>query len=70
MLSTSPPTEADHIALNNMFKAIAEYGRKMRLRRQAECEMDAQEKLVEPEPDIKRHPPRIKQKYKRKVGAK
>ena len=29
--------EADRIALNNMFRAIAEYGRKVRLRRQAEC---------------------------------
>ena len=29
--------EADRIALNNMFRALAEYGRKVRLRRQAEC---------------------------------
>ena len=29
--------EADRIALNNMFRAIAEYGHKVRLRRQAEC---------------------------------
>lgn len=28
--------EADRVALNNMFRAIAEYGRKVRLRRQAE----------------------------------
>ena len=29
--------EADRIALNNMFRALAEYGRKVRLRRQAAC---------------------------------
>jgi len=31
------PMEADRIALTNMFKAIAEYGRRVRLRRQAEA---------------------------------
>lgn len=28
--------QADRVALNNMFRAIAEYGHKVRLRRQAE----------------------------------
>ncbi|MFZ5902729.1 MAG: hypothetical protein ACOYZ8_04175 [Chloroflexota bacterium] len=32
------PTEADRIALTNMFKAIAEYGRRVRLRRLAEAD--------------------------------
>lgn len=31
------PTEADRIALTNMFKAIAEYGRRVRLRRLAQA---------------------------------
>ena len=32
------PTEVDRIALTNMFKAIAEYGRRVRLRRLAEAD--------------------------------
>lgn len=35
-LNPPNPTDADRIALNNMFKAIAEYGRRVRLRRQSE----------------------------------
>jgi len=70
MLPNSPPNEADRVALNKMFKAIAEYGRRVRLRKQAECEILEQEKPMEPEPDIKRHPARRKQKRKRKDGAK
>ncbi len=31
--TTADPLEADRIALRRMFKAIAEYGRQMRLRR-------------------------------------
>lgn len=31
-------TDVDRIALNNMFKAIAEYGRRVRLRRLAVCD--------------------------------
>jgi hypothetical protein len=31
----NPPTDADRIALTSMFKAIAEYGRRVRLRRLA-----------------------------------
>jgi hypothetical protein len=53
-----------------MFKAIAEYGRRVRLRKQAECEIPEQEKPMESEPDIKRRPARRKQKRKRKDGAK
>ena len=70
MLPNSPPTEADRIALNKMFKAIAEYGRRVRLRKQTECEIHEQEKPMEPEPNIKRRPVRRKQKHKRENGAK
>jgi hypothetical protein len=51
MSQTPPPTEADRIALTNMFKAIAEYGRKVRQRRQAECEKAGQVKPVRPKRD-------------------
>jgi hypothetical protein len=68
MLPTPSPTEADRVALNKMFKAIAEYGRRVRLRKQAEFEIPEQEKPMEP--DIKRRPARRKQKRKRKDGAK
>lgn len=67
--ATTDPTEADRIALTNMFKAIAEFGRKVRLRRQAEFGEVGQENLAEPESDRKRHPPRRKQKRKRKDSA-
>ena len=70
MLPTPSPTDADRVALNKMFKAIAEYGRRVRLRKQAECEIPEQEKPMESEPDIKRRPARRKQKRKRKDGAK
>jgi hypothetical protein len=65
----SPPTEADRIALTNMFKAIAGYGRKVRLRRLAECERVDLEEPVMPELNIKRHLPHRKQKHIRKDGA-
>jgi hypothetical protein len=51
MSQTPPPTEADRIALTNMFKAIAEYGRKVRQRRQAECEKAGEVKPVQPKRD-------------------
>lgn len=35
MDTTTDPMEANRIALRKMFKAIAEYGREVRLRRQA-----------------------------------
>jgi hypothetical protein len=66
---TSTPTEADRIALTNMFKAIAEYGRKVRLRKLAECEKAGLEKPVKPELNIKRHLPHREQKHKWKDGA-
>lgn len=36
MMPDPVPSEADRIALRKMFKAIAEFGRSVRLRRQAE----------------------------------
>jgi hypothetical protein len=52
---SSLATEADRIALNNMWRAIAEYGRKIRLRRLAEspaptCE-EASDDQPAPEPE-------------------
>lgn len=38
MLSSPIPPEEERIALIKTFKAIAEYGRKVRLRRQAEAQ--------------------------------
>lgn len=68
MLSTSPPTDADRIALTRMFKAIAEYGRKMRLRNLTNRERPGQEIHLEPEPDGKGHPQFHKRKHARKNG--
>lgn len=51
---TSSSLDADRVALNNMFRAIAAYGRKVRLRRQAECSVsrpaDAQKEQHVEEP--------------------
>jgi hypothetical protein len=51
MLQSSPSTEADRIALTNMFRAIAEYGRRIRQRREAEGQKDAQIESTEPKHD-------------------
>jgi hypothetical protein len=69
MVPDPPPPEADRIALNEMFKAIAKYGRSVRLRKQAAGEILEAEQPTEPEPYIKRPPARRKQKRKRKDGA-
>ena len=45
MENNPPPLDADRIALRLMFRAIAEYGRKVRLRRQA-----ADEKMDQADP--------------------
>ena len=42
MENNPPPLDADRIALRLMFRAIAEYGRKVRLRRQAADEKTEQ----------------------------
>ncbi len=44
------PSTADRIALTNMFKDIAEYGRKVRQRRQDLGTNDEQHKQVESHP--------------------
>jgi len=69
MVPDLPPTEADRIALNKMFKAIAEYGRSVRLRKQAQSETAEQNLPMQPQADLKRPPTRRKQKRKRKDGA-
>lgn len=45
VLDAPIPIEADRIALTNMFKAIAEYGRRVRLRQQAEADLLAPDTL-------------------------
>lgn len=59
MENNPPPLDADRIALRLMFRAIAEYGRKVRLRRQA-----ADEKMepAGPKPDQQVRQPRRKKK--------
>jgi len=63
MLETTPPPEADRVALTNMFKAIAEYGRKVRLRQQVECGKAGLGKTTEPKQDSPTRLPRCKQKH-------
>ena len=46
-----PPTESDRILLSNMFKAIAEYGRRIRLRKLVEAGKDGQAELAGPATD-------------------
>lgn len=48
MENNPPPLDADRIALRLMFRAIAEYGRKVRLRHQAADEKTEQ---ADPKPD-------------------
>jgi hypothetical protein len=45
-------TEADRLALAQMFKSIAEYGRKIRQRRQAESEPTDPQEQEHPTPDL------------------
>lgn len=58
-MENTPPLDADRIALRLMFRAIAEYGRKVRLRRQA---ADEKTEPVDPKPDQQVHKPRRKKK--------
>ncbi|MBI5954869.1 MAG: hypothetical protein HY865_24685 [Chloroflexi bacterium] len=51
MLQSSPPTEADRIALTNMFRAIAEYGRRIRQRGETEGQKDVRVEFTEPKHD-------------------
>lgn len=68
MLSISPPTEADRIALTKMFKAIAEYGRKVRLGKLANCEKPVQEVPQEPELECRSAPRKRKSATKSNRG--
>jgi hypothetical protein len=45
MLSSPIPTEEERIALVKMFKAIAEYGRKIRLQQQAKAQNSVEQKF-------------------------
>lgn len=62
MLNTDQPADADRIALTNMFKAIAEYGRKARQRRQAESQEAEQTELEKPNQDSQGQPCAIDQR--------
>lgn len=59
ILENTPPLDADRIALRLMFRAIAEYGRKVRLRRQA---ADEKTEPMNPKPDQQVRQPRKKKK--------
>lgn len=59
MENNPPPLDADRIALRLMFRAIAEYGRKVRLRRQA---ADEKTEPADPKPDQQVRQPRRKKK--------
>ncbi|MBL8079960.1 MAG: hypothetical protein JNM55_18475 [Anaerolineales bacterium] len=66
--STTDPMEANRIALRKMFKAIAEYGREVRLRRQANGGALIQESPDGHAPDREVRPAR-RRKYRRKKGS-
>ena len=68
MLPDPSPTEADRIALNKMFKAIAEYGRKMRLRRQTDGGLAIQEIPEEPMLEQKSQTARRRKHRRRKTS--
>jgi hypothetical protein len=65
MLPPTPSTEADRIALSKMFKAIAEYGRKIRLRRHAEEVTNMEELGSKPEEISQQLPLRQKGRNKK-----
>ena len=58
-LENTPPLDADRIALRLMFRAIAEYGRKVRLRRQSSDDATEQ---ADPKPDQQTRQPRRRKK--------
>jgi hypothetical protein len=57
MLQSSTPTEADRIALTNMFRAIAEYGRRVRQRRESESQNAVQIESTELKHESDDQPP-------------
>ena len=66
MLPDPSPTEADRIALNKMFKAIAEYGRKVRLRKQTDGGLAIQEIPEEPAPEFTRQTIQRRRQFRKK----
>jgi hypothetical protein len=66
MLPDPSPTEADRIALNKMFKAIAEYGRKVRLRKQTDMGSVIQEIPKEPAPELTRQTIHRRRQFRKK----
>jgi hypothetical protein len=68
MDSTTDPMEANRIALRKMFKAIAEYGREVRLRRQANGGAPIQEPADGQAPD-RESPPARRRKQRRKKAS-
>jgi hypothetical protein len=57
MLQPSSPTDADRIALTNMFRAIAEYGRRIRQRRETDGQNAVQIESTELEHESDGQPP-------------
>jgi hypothetical protein len=57
--------QADRVALNNMFRAIAEYGHKIRLRRQAESSVSACEDACK---DQSTEPRKVKRKKEKTIN--
>lgn len=68
MESTTKQMEANRIALRKMFKAIAEYGREVRLRRQANGGAPIQE-TPDGQAPIREIQPTRRRKYRRKKGT-
>jgi hypothetical protein len=66
MLPNPSPTEADRIALNKMFKAIAEYGRKVRLRKQTDKGLVIQEIPEESAPELARQTVQRRRQFRKK----
>ena len=69
MDSTTDQIQADRIALRKMFKAIADYGRQVRLRRQSDGGSPALETSDEPDPEHKSHSVRRRKYRRRKVAT-
>ncbi len=68
MDSTTDQKEVNRIALRKMFKAIAEYGREVRLRRLVNGGAPIQEPLDGQAPDRESHPVQ-RRKHRRKKGS-
>ena len=68
MDTTTDPMEANRIALRKMFKAIAEYGREVRLRRLANGGAPTQEPPDGQAPERECRPAR-RRKQRRKKGS-